>query len=188
MDAALQLVAARSIPAHAGEPDVKALTALLGKVYPRPRGGTCHSQQSSVPRLGLSPPTRGNHPKNNPRTRQLGSIPAHAGEPRHNPLSNRPLGVYPRPRGGTAACGLCASLLSGLSPPTRGNRSAALAYRSLNGSIPAHAGEPTRMRLGLVGLGVYPRPRGGTVGSRRRRPERRGLSPPTRGNPSSRAR
>ena len=123
----------------------------------------------------------------------------------------------------------------GLSPPTRGNRDGSVTYphvdlpwsipahagepacithlaelRGWLGSIPAHAGEPSGRNGGPTNgkSSVYPRPRGGTVVTRRRpfdplhkvypRPRggtppcqsmlvassRRGLSPPTRGNPA----
>ena len=52
----------------------------------------------------------------------------------------------------------------GLSPPTRGNPSAANASRIEPRSIPAHAGEPPPSRMGADA--------------------RMGLSPPTRGNPA----
>ena len=52
----------------------------------------------------------------------------------------------------------------------------------INGSIPAHAGEPDRKAAGFARPGVYPRPRGGTGVDWLRRAYGRGLSPPTRGN------
>ena len=51
---------ARSIPAHAGEPQGAALVRLEVEVYPRPRGGTAARARHFLVRRGLSPPTRGN--------------------------------------------------------------------------------------------------------------------------------
>ena len=48
-------------------------------VYPRPRGVTVGESGSTVYRMGLSPPTRGNHVRVDSGSYPLGSIPAHAG-------------------------------------------------------------------------------------------------------------
>ena len=50
------------------------------------------------------------------------------------------------------------------------------------GSIPAHAGEPLVESSATTTGGVYPRPRGGTVGGQVGGENGKGLSPPTRGN------
>ena len=93
---------------------------------------------------------------------ERGSIPAHAGEPSGITLLSGIMGVYPRPRGGTDARGVEAVVSEGLSPPTRGNPLTALLRAVGAGSIPAHAGEPSRRAYGAVIRAVYPRPRGGT--------------------------
>ena len=113
------------------------------------------------------------------------SIPAHAGEPvREGGLANL-LMVYPRPRGGTVSTTRASTRSWGLSPPTRGNRSAPRAARARARSIPAHAGEPAPTPLVNMRPRVYPRPRGGTSHSVRRASRTTGLSPPTRGNRES---
>ena len=177
-----QVVQQRSIPAHAGEPYSVRMVGSRSAVYPRPRGGTRLERRSATARLGLSPPTRGNHPR---RANQRGggrSIPAHAGEPYFffSDSAFRP--VYPRPRGGTSLPYPHPRASVGLSPPTRGN----LEHRSLvgrqRGSIPAHAGEPAVVFRWRTQRSVYPRPRGGTASTRSRLRSSRGLSPPTRGN------
>ena len=71
----------------------------------------------------------------------------------------------------------------GLSPPTRGNRPSGLVEERHKRSIPAHAGEPVNVVVGVSVNRVYPRPRGGTAGVVRVPPYPNGLSPPTRGNP-----
>ena len=70
----------------------------------------------------------------------------------------------------------------GLSPPTRGNLVPRLWRKPLGRSIPAHAGEPSQNTATRMATPVYPRPRGGTLKSGKRRIRREGLSPPTRGN------
>ena len=73
--------AARSIPAHAGEPTDANHARRSVSVYPRPRGGTTPSRRADPYVDGLSPPTRGNRCMTNSGTRTFR--------------------VYPRPRGGT---------------------------------------------------------------------------------------
>ena len=131
---------------------------------------------------GLSPPTRGNPPPNHPGEVPRGSIPAHAGEPSDTPFVPPAHEVYPRPRGGTGKPQYLGAAVSGLSPPTRGNRGGYAPIRPLKGSIPAHAGEPLRTGASALTASVYPRPRGGTRRWGRRWRVRGGLSPPTRGN------
>ena len=72
----------------------------------------------------------------------------------------------------------------GLSPPTRGNLTDGNLRLIANGSIPAHAGEPSRARRARSRRRVYPRPRGGTVTGNAADTGLIGLSPPTRGNPT----
>ena len=110
------------------------------------------------------------------------SIPAHAGEPGESRLNPGRQGVYPRPRGGTPAAETPTQSHHGLSPPTRGNPHAEHVASDRNRSIPAHAGEPKNGCYACGMEAVYPRPRGGTRSSERRRRHDAGLSPPTRGN------
>ena len=74
---------------------------------------------------------------------------------------------------------------SGLSPPTRGNREQRELAKPDQGSIPAHAGEPSRCTPGRREARVYPRPRGGTSCAAIISRSVSGLSPPTRGNHGS---
>ena len=175
----------RSIPAHAGEPPRSTKIRRVTKVYPRPRGGTATSSGGSERIAGLSPPTRGNLCRASTRVAPQRSIPAHAGEPAAMTQRGGRVRVYPRPRGGTVALLRRAAAVRGLSPPTRGNRGAESRRAGHIGSIPAHAGEPAAISRARPDLGVYPRPRGGTPTSRGIPRGLTGLSPPTRGNPSS---
>ncbi len=134
---------------------------------------------------GLSPPTRGNRPNEHREIRRIGSIPAHAGEPRQPRTAESRFGVYPRPRGGTHTEDLEWRTIMGLSPPTRGNRRSESAVVARRRSIPAHAGEPPQREQRPTQREVYPRPRGGTGARPRRRVRGAGLSPPTRGNQST---
>ena len=155
------------------------------------------------PPRGLSPPTRGNPPRQRQRPTAPRSIPAHAGEPVHWQVCPVVVVVYPRPRGGTRRLGISRIGTAGLSPPTRGNpiraaqaKSPAVVYPRPRGgtaerrtallqtprSIPAHAGEPCPSALSRPRRGVYPRPRGGTRHHQVDFPSALGLSPPTRGN------
>ena len=174
--------AARSIPAHAGEPTPPTWSICARPVYPRPRGGTAARGVIFGTPRGLSPPTRGNPGRPVRPSAQLGSIPAHAGEPSAAVMLLAANEVYPRPRGGTDSGGWLDQPPGGLSPPTRGNPRPIGRARFHLGSIPAHAGEPPpppsppRLRT------VYPRPRGGTRLRTRSSPSADGLSPPTRGN------
>ena len=74
-------LAARSIPAHAGQPVGVKRVVHLSTVYPRPRGATGRRRGGVGGHPGLSPPTRGNPWASFLCPRYRGSIPAHAGQP-----------------------------------------------------------------------------------------------------------
>ena len=170
-------------PPTRGEPTGRRPNNPAWTVYPRPRGGTYPNPCSSRTTGGLSPPTRGNPPSVFAWGLCSRSIPAHAGEPLLVAAINRPIRVYPRPRGGTPKQAVNLVHVGGLSPPTRGNPRDAYTRQSQARSIPAHAGEPVRLSASVRRRWVYPRPRGGTHICSERCPDARGLSPPTRGNP-----
>ena len=92
----------RSIPAHAGEPVSVVWRSVSMTVYPRPRGGALSDAWTSSEGQGLSPPTRGSRAIVVGQTIRLGSIPAHAGEPRTAGANRCGNSVYPRPRGGAS--------------------------------------------------------------------------------------
>ena len=155
---------AGSIPAHAGEPRARGLPAPGIRVYPRPRGGAVIRFVLPWAEKGLSPPTRGSRPQRRFTERDVRSIPAHAGEPRRLLLPRRTSGVYPRPRGGAGLFVSVRCHSRGLSPPTRGSRRRCRGHAVVQGSIPAHAGEPAAGAVRVAFEGVYPRPRGGAQG------------------------
>ena len=73
--------ASRSIPAHAGEPQTHSHGARGIPVYPRACGGTTSGGALPKREHGLSPRMRGNHRNVDAPVVDVGSIPAHAGEP-----------------------------------------------------------------------------------------------------------
>ena len=152
-----------SIPAHAGEPLTGARWVDRGRVYPRACGGTRDKTKGGLDAEGLSPRMRGNHKPGTFKPRQMGSIPAHAGEPSRQVPNNarkggsipahagepwslpgtlRGLWVYPRACGGTGGGGGGFTVSVGLSPRMRGNPLGRSTGIGGVGSIPAHAGEP----------------------------------------------
>ena len=117
--------------------------------------------------------------------RVVGSIPAHAGEPRLMEKGGCVLRVYPRACGGTISTAQLAGDTPGLSPRMRGNHLRVADSDWPGGSIPAHAGEPVSADTRRDRGGVYPRACGGTrCASAAGFPEH-GLSPRMRGNPSA---
>ena len=152
----------RSIPAPAGEPEVRSPLTSLNAVYPRACGGTTCKAGIKLPQSGLSPRLRGNRPRTRYPKSHRRSIPAPAGEPldRSRPLGNGR--VYPRACGGTCSKTKPWPLGIGLSPRLRGNHTEPVTPRASLRSIPAPAGEPT-WTPGVSGLAkVYPRACGGT--------------------------
>ena len=112
----------------------------------------------------------------------LGTIPAHAGEPRGRGGEVIAGGDYPRACGGTPCRQASKSRRPGLSPRMRGNRNDLRDYLKTAGTIPAHAGEPAvSARSGSAGQD-YPRACGGTRGSAFAGRGLPGLSPRMRGN------
>ena len=174
-----------SIPANAGEPTSPARRTSSTRVYPRERGGTACWPSRTPLCTGLSPRTRGNPGRCHGLSSDLGSIPANAGEPACSRTAMAAIGVYPRERGGTATSASSAAPTRGLSPRTRGNRCSAPTIETPAGSIPANAGEPPRAAALSFVSKVYPRERGGTWPPRATVRRRSGLSPRTRGNPST---
>ena len=90
-----------SIPACAGEPMSAIALQYLERVYPRVCGGTSDLRTWVWRIWGLSPRVRGNRRGGRLMTRDLGSIPACAGEPRGGCGRVSVSRVYPRVCGGT---------------------------------------------------------------------------------------
>ena len=111
----------RSIPAHAGEPAISNYPGWGTEVYPRACGGTLNYQFLRRSNGGLSPRMRGNRRMQRERFRIVGSIPAHAGEPKWRDSRKEARRVYPRACGGTQAVRTPRVPPRGLSPRMRGN-------------------------------------------------------------------
>ena len=114
----------------------------------------------------------------------VGSIPAHTGEPSTVIRPPRRTPVYPRTHGGTGPVITADSAEMGLSPHTRGNPRHADRAGNAPGSIPAHTGEPPHLVHSKMWIRVYPRTHGGTDPPDPPEDDQPGLSPHTRGNPA----
>ena len=171
-----------SIPAHAGEPPAKSSSHRKPTVYPRACGGTAFEPMERTSSKGLSPRMRGNHHWACVCGLVLGSIPAHAGEPKPAGAENGGAGVYPRACGGTVLEIPGEVVLKGLSPRMRGNPHVMPGGMRVKGSIPVHAGEPPSGPRRSAGRRVYPRACGGTLVGHLAIRRREGLSPRMRGN------
>ena len=174
-----------SIPACAGEPDVRAGPWTPARVYPRVCGGTRRRCGSRLWVEGLSPRVRGNHGRSRERKSCSRSIPACAGEPRSSAPVKTISRVYPRVCGGTDVRRDGVGRLAGLSPRVRGNPHPEAGVDVDRGSIPACAGEPGAVAAVGVAREVYPRVCGGTIEISYPDPRATGLSPRVRGNPTS---
>ena len=153
----------------------------MREVYPRLRGGSRIVAGYAVALAGLSPPTRGIHGMPPNSARSCRSIPAYAGDPGWRISALIASAVYPRLRGGSECPIRLAQRAHGLSPPTRGIPLLSLAAAVAIRSIPAYAGDPELRRPSAKLTAVYPRLRGGSTYSLKRRVCQCGLSPPTRG-------
>ena len=171
-----------SIPARAGEPNLRCRRRWSTRVYPRACGGTEPALSSTLEYAGLSPRVRGNHIEASARELLLRSIPARAGEPYMAFLFLAMNAVYPRACGGTSVMIAPCNPSAGLSPRVRGNQEQRNRRGRSRGSIPARAGEPTMIASRSRTCRVYPRACGGTTTSHSRKPVFSGLSPRVRGN------
>ncbi len=90
--------------------------------------------------------------------------------------------VYPRTHGETSTFSIAATIVSGLSPYTRGNPLSPACRFHPTGSIPVHTGKPmASLNIGLLEE-VYPRTHGETKTLNNISFGTQGLSPYTRGN------
>ena len=147
-------------------------------------GGTTRSKCLRDVAEGLSPRVRGNLHQTAGCARDVGSIPACAGEPASPSDSILAIRVYPRVCGGTAQWPINFGAKMGLSPRVRGNLQRLASQRRLQGSIPACAGEPSCCGCSRPRQPVYPRVCGGTDLDHTWDLVDEGLSPRVRGNHS----
>ncbi len=93
----------RSIPTHAGKPDISNSNSQTSWVYPHSCGETCSIVPIVVVVLGLSPLMRGNLVRAAQHLAAPGSIPTHAGKPIvASQVANR-IRVYPHSCGETSS-------------------------------------------------------------------------------------
>ena len=90
-----------TIPAGAGEPPQDRRTPSRQRDHPRGCGGTARHGVEDAPLEGPSPRVRGNRHPDRPDNRRTGTIPAGAGEPTGNALTQALAGDHPRGCGGT---------------------------------------------------------------------------------------
>jgi len=147
------------------------------------RGGTPATIVCGFNVRGASPRARGNPWQPSPARRDLGCIPACAGEPRAGAVRQSARGVHPRVRGGTIPTQPRRLLARGASPRARGNPVQPERRDVPRGCIPACAGEPRARRPQRAGSGVHPRVRGGTSAWSSKVVRGLGASPRARGNP-----
>ena len=141
---ALCAIAARSIPACAGEPTSQPTALKTRPVYPRVCGGTTPTGGTRANTGGLSPRVRGNPTYTVPFIYEGGSIPACAGEPQRERVATTDGAVYPRVCGGTLPISRLRLPMGGLSPRVRGNQQPGAVAVPQGRSIPACAGEPIK--------------------------------------------
>ena len=175
-------IAARSIPACAGEPTRPCSEVRTPTVYPRVCGGTTVPPRAPPVKLGLSPRVRGNRLPLVQNELIPGSIPACAGEPAPNPMTAKTSAVYPRVCGGTYITSKVFRNSVGLSPRVRGNLEVVRLADGHIGSIPACAGEPHQQSPTRGLRTVYPRVCGGISFANEGGACVQGLSPRVRGN------
>ena len=131
---------------------------------------------------GPSPRVRGSPPITCSFRPCVRSIPACAGEPLKSAQLTTPARVHPRVCGGARLKGLFRARSLGPSPRVRGSLYAALSDITLDGSIPACAGEPSGDNVTPSGEGVHPRVCGGAPLGRLSSWESKGPSPRVRGS------
>ena len=151
------------IPACAGQPRTAKRRSATRGAYPRLRGATIIYTIDEQDDPGLSPLARGNLQVDQRLRLPRGPIPACAGQPVIETGSSTPIAAYPRLRGATVFFFSSVSLLQGLSPLARGNRSPRARFTLSSGPIPACAGQPGSCARSPCRHRAYPRLRGATV-------------------------
>ena len=130
---------------------------------------------------GPSPRVRGIPRKRSGSTETSGSIPAGAGNPSGGPGARRVRAVHPRGCGESPAAPPGPVGEAGPSPRVRGIHAGAGEVEALDGSIPAGAGNPRKLRLSAAYRTVHPRGCGESHQAALREADRAGPSPRVRG-------
>ena len=150
------------IPACAGQPITIHFSTGSPRAYPRVCGATCRCHARSQAAEGLSPRVRGNLGVTLSHDVPKWPIPACAGQPGFELLSEPATRAYPRVCGATEQTEDDSARDQGLSPRVRGNQVNLLEVPASLGPIPACAGQPTPRPTASGGDGAYPRVCGAT--------------------------
>ena len=153
----------RSIPACAGEPTPRPYRPERGRVDPRVCGGAASVTSSASNSTGRSPRVRGSPIAPDAIRRDLGSIPACAGEPYLEIRYSLADEVDPRVCGGARPRNWPTRGRGGRSPRVRGSRNVTGGGDVGTGSIPACAGEPRQHHHQQQSHRVDPRVCGGAL-------------------------
>ena len=153
-----------SIPAWAGEPRSTSPAARRCRVHPRVGGGATEVALVSEQHRGPSPRGRGSRAEARSATSTTGSIPAWAGEPSPTPSWGSSCKVHPRVGGGAIYSKSRQPSQYGPSPRGRGSHALVRDVRDATRSIPAWAGEPSKVTPCRPGNRVHPRVGGGASG------------------------
>ena len=172
-----------SIPAWAGETQLRRRLCMGREVYPRVGGGNEQYAHHRICYRGLSPRGRGKHFAKCHALHCFGSIPAWAGETSTDALFVQTEWVYPRVGGGNVFQRSAVRAGGGLSPRGRGKRGRPTGGAAFGRSIPAWAGETCVLDVGLALDVVYPRVGGGNRWLPFQPGKHAGLSPRGRGKP-----
>ena len=171
----------RLIPAHAGKTGVPFARSPLHGAHPRSRGENQNGEETTPPRKGSSPLTRGKLGQAQVPNLIGGLIPAHAGKTNLDHRRDDGDKAHPRSRGENPWKASRAYCRAGSSPLTRGkplkNLNASLGRRL----IPAHAGKTTDQMYRSTCSTAHPRSRGENRLRAHSGLVRRGSSPLTRG-------
>ena len=149
------------IPACAGQTGPVVVSGTRGRAHPRVCGADSLSPRSATWTTGSSPRVRGRLAGLRAQIRDLGLIPACAGQ--------------------TDDLLIFASVDVGSSPRVRGRQSANVVAAVLGGLIPACAGQTCLSSTARSRVGAHPRVCGADLRRNPRRPLRRGSSPRVRG-------
>ena len=177
-----QDIAARSIPAGAGEPTKSIDLSEVMTVHPRGCGGAAETLRRRCHAEGPSPRVRGSRDRVDLFRDLNRSIPAGAGEPLRRPLRGSIEWVHPRGCGGAKLAPRTIRHVYGPSPRVRGSHLASLNPANAVGSIPAGAGEPSAQTLPRCIGWVHPRGCGGADALLEAVSAEQGPSPRVRGS------
>ena len=176
------LMSIRIIPACAGKPSARMLSASVSWDYPRVCGEASTILRRGSAAQGLSPRVRGSRRAGWLASIALGIIPACAGKPGGDLGQRLRAEDYPRVCGEAVAGASRLRIAMGLSPRVRGSPVRGVRQRVAGGIIPACAGKPAGIRARRPLPWDYPRVCGEAVYVIYATGLQQGLSPRVRGS------